>query len=69
MTRRAVEYLYQVQPSGLDLKPIDMALACRNEKCSAEELFALQVDLNRQCESTFSYISVNCICVARIEFH
>ena len=54
---RAVEYLHQVQPPGLDLKPIDMALACRQEKCTAEEVFALHTDLNRQCESAISYIS------------
>jgi hypothetical protein len=54
---RAVEYLHQVQPPGLDLKPIDMALACRNDKCTAEEVFALHSDLNRQCESAVSYIS------------
>ncbi len=53
----AVEYLHQVQPVGLDLKPIDMALSCRNEKCTAEEVFALHADLNRQCESAVSYIS------------
>jgi hypothetical protein len=56
---RAVEYLHQVQPPGLDLKPIDMALACRNDKCTAEDVFALQADLNRQCERAVSYISVN----------
>lgn len=56
---RAVEYLHQVQPPGLDLKPIDMALACRNEKCTAEDVFALQVYLNRQCESAINYISGN----------
>jgi len=56
---RAVEYLHQVQPPGLDLKLIDMALACRNEKCTAEDVFALQVDLNRQCESAVRYLSVN----------
>lgn len=55
----AVEYLHQVQPPGLDLKPIDMALACRNEKCTAEDVFALHVDLNRQCEIAVSYVSVN----------
>jgi hypothetical protein len=55
---RAVDYLHQVQPSGLDLKPIDMALACRQEKCMAEEVFAFHTDLNRQCESAVSYISV-----------
>jgi len=56
---RAVEYLHQVQPPGLDLKPIDMALACRNEQCTAKEVFALHVDLNRQCEGSISYISAN----------
>lgn len=53
---RAVEYLHQVQPLGLDLKPIDMALACRQEKCTADDVFALRTDLNRQCESAVSYI-------------
>ena len=56
---RAVEYLHQVQPSGLDLKPIDMALACRQEKCLAEDVFALRADLERQCESAVNYILVN----------
>lgn len=54
---RAVEYLHQVQPPGLNLRPIDMALACRNGKCAAEDEFALRTDLNRQCESAVSYIS------------
>ena len=54
---RAAKYLHQVQPPGLDLVPIDMALACRQEKCTAEDVFALHVDLNRQCESAVSYIS------------
>ncbi len=56
---RAVEYLHQVQPPGLDLKPIDMALACRNEKCTAEDVFVLRTDLSRQCESAVHYISVS----------
>jgi predicted nucleotidyltransferase len=55
----AVEYLHQLQPSGLDLKPIDMALACRNGRCTAEDVFALRTDLNRQCESAVRYISAN----------
>jgi len=54
---RAVEYLHQVQPPGLDLKPIDMALACRQEKFKAEDVFALRADFNCQCESAVSYIS------------
>jgi hypothetical protein len=54
---RAVEYLHQVEPVGLDLKPIDMALACRNGSCVAEAVFALQTDLNRQCESAIRYIT------------
>lgn len=55
---RAVEYLHQVRPPGLDLKPIDMALACRNEKCTAEEVFALRTDLNRLCEGAVRFVSV-----------
>ncbi len=54
---RAVEYLHQIQPPGLDLKPIDVALACRNGKCTAEDVFALRTDLLRQCESALRYIS------------
>ena len=54
----AVEYLHQVQPPGLDLKPIDMALACRNGECTAEDVFALHADLSRQCESAVRYISL-----------
>ncbi|MGE5303766.1 MAG: hypothetical protein ACM3TN_10590 [Alphaproteobacteria bacterium] len=56
---RAVEYLHQVQPPGLDLKAIDMALTCRNGKCTAEDVFALQVDLYRQCEAAVTYISAD----------
>lgn len=54
---RAVQYLHQVQPPGLDLAPIDMALACRYGTCTADEVFALHTDLNRQCESAVGYIS------------
>jgi hypothetical protein len=54
---RAVEYLHEVRPTGVDLQPIDMALACRNGKCTAEDVFALNTDLNRQCNSAVSYIN------------
>jgi predicted nucleotidyltransferase len=54
---RAVEYLHQVQPPGLDLQPIDMALACRQEKCTADDVFTLHTDLIKQCESAVSYIA------------
>jgi hypothetical protein len=54
---RAVEYLHQVQPSGLDLKPVDMALACRREECVVDDVFALHSDLVWQCGSTLRYIS------------
>jgi hypothetical protein len=54
---RAVAYLHRVQPAGLDLKPIDLALACRQAKCTAEDVFALGTDLFRQCESATRYIS------------
>lgn len=52
----AVEYLHQVRPEGLDLKPIDMALRCRQGACSAEEVMRLGTDLNRQCDSAMSYV-------------
>ena len=54
---RAVEYLRSVRPPGLDLHPIEMALACRQGTCSAEKMFFLKADLNRQFERTVSYIS------------
>ena len=54
---RAVEYLRNVRPPGLDLLPIEKALACRQGECPAEDVFALGTDLNRQFESTVSYIS------------
>ena len=54
---RAVEYLHQVQPPGLDLKPIDMALACRQGRCTAEDVFAVRADLNGQFQSVLRYIS------------
>ena len=54
---RAVEYLHQVQPPGLDLSPIDMALACRNGKCTAEDVFAMRTDLDAQCQRALSYIA------------
>ena len=54
---RAVAYLHRVQPPGLDLRPIDMALACRQERCTAEEVFDLRPDLVRQCASALIYIS------------
>jgi hypothetical protein len=54
---RAVEYLHQIQPPGLDLEPINRALACRRDQCTVEEVFALRADLNRQVHSAVSYIS------------
>jgi predicted nucleotidyltransferase len=54
---RAVAYLRGVRPTGLELVPIEMALACRQDKCSAEEVFAFNADLNGQFDSTVSYIS------------
>ena len=53
----AVEYLRDIGPAGLDLKPIEMALACRNGKCTAENVFALHADLRRQAEAAIVYIT------------
>ena len=54
---QAAQYLHKVQPAGLDLKSIDMALACRKGLCAAEDVFALQPNLTRQYESARKYIS------------
>jgi hypothetical protein len=54
---RAVEYLRNVRPPGLDLVPIEMALTCRQGKCSAEDVFSLNTDLSREFERTLAYIS------------
>lgn len=53
---QAVDYLHHIQPLGLDLKPIDMALACRQGKCRAEDVFALHTDLDRLCDAALAYI-------------
>jgi predicted nucleotidyltransferase len=52
----AVDYLHQVRPDGLDLRPIEMALACRRGECSAEDVMRVGADLNRQCESALRYV-------------
>jgi predicted nucleotidyltransferase len=54
---RAVEYLREVRPVGLELSPIEKALACRQGDCSADEVFLLNANLNRQFDKTLSYIS------------
>jgi len=58
LTIIAVEYIHQVRPRGLDLKPIDMALACRQGKCAVEKVFAFRTDLYGQGENAVSFISV-----------
>jgi len=52
----AVEYLHRIKPAGLDLKPIDIALACRNGECRAEDVFRLGVNLGAQCDSAVRHI-------------
>jgi hypothetical protein len=54
---RAVEYLHEVCPPNLDLRPIDVALACRKEKCRADDVFALRPNLDSQFNAVFGYIS------------
>jgi hypothetical protein len=55
---RAVEYLHEVRPPGLDLEPIDRALACRQGKSSAQDVFALAPDLNAQFEASIRYLKM-----------
>lgn len=54
---RAVDYLLKIEPAGLDLRPIELALACRHDKHSAEELFALKTDLEEQFLKTMAYVN------------
>ncbi|MBI2352383.1 MAG: nucleotidyltransferase domain-containing protein [Deltaproteobacteria bacterium] len=54
---RAVEYLREVRPPGLDLHPIEFALECRHDRFTPEEIFAEKVDLNDQFNKTISYLS------------
>lgn len=54
---RAVDYLEAIRPEGLDLEPIRLALACRHNRCAAEDVFALNVDLAKQFDTTMAYIS------------
>ncbi len=54
---RAVDYLRKIKPPGLDLRPIELALACRHDRCRPEEIFAQKVDLRNQLEKTISFIS------------
>ena len=43
------------QVNGLAVR--NLALACRQEKCTAEDVFSLRSDLNHQCQSAVNYIS------------
>jgi predicted nucleotidyltransferase len=53
---RAVDYLRSVRPAGLDLSPIELALSCRRDEYTAEEIFAMRPDLHNQLDRTLSYI-------------
>ena len=53
----AVEYLRVIKPPGLDLQPIALALECRRGYCAAEDVFSLQIDLDKQFNETMAYIS------------
>ena len=54
---RAVHYLHQVKVPDLGLEPIDVALACRREERTAEEVLALRPDLNAQFAAAIRYLS------------
>lgn len=54
---RAVEYLWKVKPPALELHPIELALECRHNRFTPEEIFSIRIDLNKQFDKTVSYIS------------
>jgi predicted nucleotidyltransferase len=53
---RAVEYLEEIKPADLDLQPIRLALECRHERYTAEQIFARDVNLAAQFNAATSYI-------------
>jgi hypothetical protein len=53
----AVDYLRKIKPEGLDLGPIALALECRHDRASVEDVFALKLDLDKQFGRTMAYIS------------
>jgi len=54
---RAVAYLHEVEPPGLDLRPIQLALACRHEKYPVERIFSERVNLADQFASATAYVT------------
>ncbi len=54
---RAVEYLGTIKLRGLDVQPIAQALECRRGHCTAEDVFSLRIDLDKQFHETMAYIS------------
>ncbi len=53
---RAVEYLRELKPAGLDLHPIEMVLECRHDRLTPEEIFSKNIDLQNQFDKTISHI-------------
>ena len=53
---RAVAYLSEIAPAGLDLKPIQLALECRYNRDAAERLAPEHVSLAGQFASATAYI-------------
>lgn len=54
---RAVEYLWEIKPPGLDLHLIELALKCRYDRCTPEKIFAKKVDLESHLQNAISYVS------------
>jgi hypothetical protein len=53
---RAVAYLHEIEPPGLDLRPIQLALECRHERYEVESIFSERVSLTEQFASATAYI-------------
>lgn len=54
---KAVEYLREIKPPGLDLHPIELALECRYDRCTPEKIFSEDVNLENQLQNAILYIS------------
>ena len=53
----AVEYLREIKPPRLDLHVIELALECRYDRCTPEQIFSKKVNLEIHLQNAISYVS------------
>ena len=53
----AVEFLREIKPPRLDLHVIELALECRYDRSTPEQIFSKKVNLENHLQNTISYVS------------